>query len=87
LEYIEINHVRILAQEHLDILKEVTTREIANDAMELSMRSKKILLLILSEKRWSNMDSVELLLYQNKQTAALEKIKSLKEGHAKELHI
>jgi hypothetical protein len=30
-----------LAQEHLDILKEATTREIANDAMELSMRIKE----------------------------------------------
>src|SRR5690606_2547040 len=30
-----------LAQEHLDILKEATTREIANDAMDLSMRIKE----------------------------------------------
>ena len=30
-----------LAQEHLDILKQATTREIANDALELSMRIKE----------------------------------------------
>jgi len=30
-----------LAQEHLDILKQATTREIANDAMDLSMRIKE----------------------------------------------
>src|SRR5690606_28607822 len=30
-----------LAQDHLNILKEATTREIANDALDLSMRIKE----------------------------------------------
>ena len=72
-----------LAQEHLDILKEATTREIANDAMELSMRIKENIAFDSVGEALKQYASVELLLYQNKQTEALEKIKSLKEGHAK----
>jgi tetratricopeptide (TPR) repeat protein len=69
-----------LAQEHLDILKEATTREIANDAMELSMRIKENIAFDSVGMALREFASVELLLYQNKQTEALEKIKQLKEG-------
>jgi tetratricopeptide (TPR) repeat protein len=69
-----------LAQEHLDILKEATTREIANDAMELSMRIKENIAFDSVGEALREFASVELLLYQNKQTEALEKIKQLKQG-------
>jgi tetratricopeptide (TPR) repeat protein len=69
-----------LAQEHLDILKEATTREIANDAMELSMRIKENIAFDSVGLALKQYASVELLLYQNKQTEALEKLKLLKQG-------
>jgi TolA-binding protein len=69
-----------LAQEHLDILKQATTREIANDAMELSMRIKENIAFDSVGEALREFASVELLLYQNKQTEALEKIKQLKQG-------
>lgn len=71
-----------LSQEHLDILKEATTREIANDAMELSMRIKENIAFDSVGEALKQYAAVELLLYQNKQDEALEKIKSLKQGSA-----
>ncbi|MBT1700025.1 tetratricopeptide repeat protein [Fulvivirgaceae bacterium PWU4] len=69
-----------LSQEHLDILKEATTREIANDAMELSMRIKENIAFDSVGEALKQYAAVELLLYQNKQNEALEKIKNLKQG-------
>jgi tetratricopeptide (TPR) repeat protein len=69
-----------LAQEHLDILKEATTREIANDAMELSMRIKENIAFDSVGEALKQFASVELLLYQNKQAEALDKLKGLKQG-------
>jgi outer membrane protein assembly factor BamD (BamD/ComL family) len=69
-----------LAQEHLDILKEATTREIANDAMELSMRIKENIAFDSVGEALKQYASVELLLYQNKMDKALEKIQRLKQG-------
>jgi tetratricopeptide (TPR) repeat protein len=69
-----------LAQDHLDILKEATTREIANDAMELSMRIKENIAFDSAGEALKIYASVELLLYQNKSDEALTRIKALKEG-------
>jgi len=69
-----------LAQEHLDILKEATTREIANDAMELSIRIKENTAFDSAGEALKAYASIELLLYQNKTEQALEAIKLLKEG-------
>jgi tetratricopeptide (TPR) repeat protein len=69
-----------LAQEHLDILKEATTREIANDAMDLSMRIKENIAFDSVGEALKQYALVELLLYQNKQNEALEKINRLKQG-------
>ncbi|MFZ6010768.1 MAG: tetratricopeptide repeat protein [Bacteroidota bacterium] len=71
-----------LAQEHLDILKEATTREIANDAMELSMRIKENTAFDSVGEALKQYAAVELLLYQNRQADALEKLKQLKQGQA-----
>lgn len=69
-----------LAQEHLDILKEATTREIANDAMELSMRIKENIAFDSVGEALKAYAQIELLLYQNKKNEALEALKLLKEG-------
>lgn len=69
-----------LAQEHLDILKEATTREIANDAMDLSMRIKENIAFDSVGHALKQYALVELLLYQNKIDSALIKINQLKEG-------
>jgi tetratricopeptide (TPR) repeat protein len=63
-----------LAQEHLDILKEATTREIANDAMELSMRIKENTALDTVGIAMKLYAAAELDLVQNKLQPALEKL-------------
>jgi predicted Zn-dependent protease len=69
-----------LAQEHLDILKEATTREIANDAMDLSMRIKENIALDSAGEALKEYANIELLLYQNKTDEALERIQILKKN-------
>lgn len=69
-----------LAQEHLDILKEATTREISNDAMDLSMRIKENIAFDSAGEALKQYALVELLLYQNKIDSALRKIGNLKQG-------
>lgn len=71
-----------LAQEHLDILKQATTREIANDAMELSMRIKENIAFDSVGEALKQYATIELLLYQNKQREAFEKLKLLKDGQS-----
>jgi tetratricopeptide (TPR) repeat protein len=72
-----------LAQEHLDILKEATSREIANDAMELSMRIKENIAFDSTGEALKAYARIELLLYQNKAEEALEDLKLLMEGTVK----
>ncbi|HET9486051.1 MAG TPA: tetratricopeptide repeat protein [Chryseosolibacter sp.] len=74
-----------LAQEHLDILKEATTREISNDAMDLSMRIKENIAFDSVGEALKQYALVELLLYQNKIDSALIKINQLKQGIADSL--
>jgi tetratricopeptide (TPR) repeat protein len=62
----------LLAQEHLDILKEATTREIANDALELSLRIKENTAFDTTGAALRVYASIELLLYQNKIDEALK---------------
>ena len=69
-----------LAQEHLDILKQATTREIANDALELSMRIKENIAVDSVGTALKEYASIELLLSQNKTDLALKKIDNLKQG-------
>lgn len=71
-----------LAQEHLDILKQATTREIANDALDLSMRIKENIAFDSVSEALKQYASIELLLYQNKNEQALKAIEMLKEGKA-----
>ncbi len=74
-----------LAQEHLDILKEATTREIANDAMALSILIKDNIALDSSESAMREYASIDMMLFQNKINEALEAIAKMKEtytGHS-----
>jgi hypothetical protein len=72
-----------LAQEHLDILKEATTREIANDAMELSMRIKENIAFDSVGEALKKYAFIELLLYQNKINEALTALESFGEPQEK----
>lgn len=67
-----------LAQEHLDILKQATTREIANDAMELSMRIKENITFDSTGAALKEYASIELLLAQNKNDEALLRLQNFK---------
>ncbi len=60
----------LLAQEHLDILKQATSREIANDAMELSMRIKENTTFDTTGAALKEYAAIELLLAQNKTDSA-----------------
>ncbi len=67
-----------LAQEHLDILKQATTRHIANDAMELSVLIKDNTAFDSTEAAMRDYARTELLLYQNKTDQALTLLDSMK---------
>ncbi len=69
-----------LAEAHLDILKQATSREIANDAMELSLRIKENTAEDTTGGALTVYAAVEKLLYQNKTEEALTKIEDLKRG-------
>lgn len=74
-----------LAQEHLDILKQATTREIANDAMALSLLIKDNIAFDSTETAMKKYAAIELLLFQNKieeSLAAIEKMRQEYSGHS-----
>lgn len=60
-----------LAKSHLDILKMATTREIANDAMSLSLLINDNTALDSSDFVMKEYASIELLIYRNKNDSAL----------------
>lgn len=60
-----------LAKSHLDILKMATTREIANDAMSLSLLIQDNTVLDSSDFVMKEFASIELMLFQNKKDSAL----------------
>ncbi len=66
-----------LAQEHLDILKNATRKEIANDAMDLSILIKNNTILDSTQQALIDYSNIELLLYQNKRKQALNKLEEL----------
>jgi TolA-binding protein len=70
-----------LAQEHLDILKQATTREIANDAMELSMRINENIALDSAGEALKIYARAELDLLQNNVEAAIIKLKEIEEKY------
>lgn len=72
-----------LAADHLDVLKEATSREIANDAMELSLRIKENLTMDSSGMALKTLARVELLLQQNREQEAFNLLNQIKEGRVR----
>lgn len=70
----------LLAEEHLDILKQATTREIANDAMDLSMRIKENTTYDTAGVALKEYAYIELLLVQNKIEPALKRLQLFETG-------
>lgn len=72
-----------LAQGHLDILKEATTREIANDAMNLSLliRDNTALDMDTTNSAMKAYAAVELLMFQHKDKEALDKLTEMEKKY------
>ena len=66
-----------LSKEVLDILKKATTREIANDANDLSLLIMDNTGLDSSENAMREYSNVELMLFQNKTREAIDSLKRL----------
>ncbi len=67
-----------LAQSHLDILKMATTREIANDAMSLSLLIKDNTQLDTGDVAMKRYVQIDLMIFQNKKEEAFAKLTELK---------
>ena len=70
-----------LAQEHLDVLKEATTREISNDAIQLSLLIKDNTGLDTSDFLMRKYAGIELMLFQNKKLEALDSLNDMYEKY------
>jgi TolA-binding protein len=70
-----------LAQEHLDVLKMATSREIANDAMELSLRIQDNTGLDSSETAMKEYAAIELMIFQNQYQKAMNELLKLQEKY------
>lgn len=73
------------AQEQLDVLKLATSREIANDAMNLSILIQDNLALDTSTEALREYSAIDLLLFQNKTEEAIVALKRMEEkfkGHS-----
>jgi tetratricopeptide (TPR) repeat protein len=62
----------ILAQEHLDILKQATSREIANDAMDLSLLIQDNTVMDTSGAALREYAAIELMLFRNKKMDVMD---------------
>ena len=71
-----------LAQSHLDILKMATTREIANDAMALSLLIKDNTQLDTGDLAMKRFADIELMIFQNNKFQALDSLEKLKNDFA-----
>ncbi|QDA60060.1 tetratricopeptide repeat protein [Hymenobacter jejuensis] len=74
-----------LAQSHLDILKQATSREIANDAMQLSLLISDNTAMDTAGVALRDYAAVELLVFQNKLPEAIKGLDNLLQkypGHA-----
>jgi outer membrane protein assembly factor BamD (BamD/ComL family) len=66
-----------LAQEHLDVLKLATSREIANDAMDLSILIQDNIGLDSTTDAMKEYAAIDLLLFQNKTGEALTRTEAM----------
>lgn len=72
-----------LAQGHLDILKLATSREIANDALNLSILIKNNTVFDSTDVVMQEYANIELMLFQNQKQEALEALDQMVEKYAK----
>jgi tetratricopeptide (TPR) repeat protein len=72
-----------LAKAVLDILKKATSREIANDANDLSLLIMDNTGLDSTEKAMREYSNVELMLFQNKKSEAIDTLKQLYQRYPK----
>jgi tetratricopeptide (TPR) repeat protein len=72
-----------LAQGHLDILKMATSREIANDAMDLSLLIQDNMAMDTLGEAMKEYAFVELMLFQNKNREALQALEKILEKYPK----
>ena len=70
-----------LAQGHLDILKMATSREIANDAMDLSLLIQDNTAMDTTGEAMKEYASIELMLFQNKNQEALQLLEQMMEKY------
>lgn len=63
-----------LAKSHLDILKNATTKEIANDAIDLSVLIKNNTVLDTTDAVMEEYAAIDLLLYQNRDKEAKKRL-------------
>ncbi|MDX2306074.1 MAG: tetratricopeptide repeat protein [Microscillaceae bacterium] len=66
-----------LAQEHLDILKEATTREIANDAMDLSLLIQDHLVFDTTGVALKEFAKIDLMIFQHQDQEALQALQKM----------
>lgn len=74
-----------LAQSHLDILKLATSREIANDALDLSILIKNNTVFDTTDVVMQSYANVELMIFQNQKREAIQAMDSMLvayEGHS-----
>ena len=72
-----------LAQGHLDILKLATSREIANDALNLSILIKNNTVFDSTDVVMQEYANIELMLFQNQKTEALAALDSMLAKHGR----
>ena len=72
-----------LAQEHLDVLKMATSREIANDAMNLSLLIQDNMAEDTTGKALQAYANVELLLFQHREDEAMRELNLLEKNYPK----
>ena len=70
-----------LAKSHLDILKNATTKEIANDAIDLSVLIKNNTVLDTTDAIMEEYAAIDLLLYQNRNAEAKERLETFLNNH------
>ncbi|MCC5919346.1 MAG: tetratricopeptide repeat protein [Cyclobacteriaceae bacterium] len=70
-----------LAESHLDILKQATTREISNDAIKLSVHIKNNRVLESDDKPMQAFAAADLLIFQNRHEEAYRQLEKLLEQY------
>jgi TolA-binding protein len=70
-----------LAQSHLDILKLATSREIANDAMALSLLIKDNTQLDTADAAMKEFADIDLLIFQNQKNEAYQDLEEMKAAY------